>query len=83
VLTVFQTWYNEHRQHDSLGGKTPAEVRDELVPAIERERIEPRARYPLARNGPPVRRARGRLTLVVTHVGGFRELPVVELREVA
>jgi hypothetical protein len=32
---------------------------------------------------PPVRRARGELQLVVSYVGGHRELPIVELREAA
>jgi hypothetical protein len=31
----------------------------------------------------PARRVSGKLELVVTRVGGYRELPVVELREAA
>ena len=60
--------------------------------------IEPRLRLPLdsgsgseqrdalgdARRGtPPLRRPRGKLALVVGYVGGYRELPVIELREAA
>jgi transposase InsO family protein len=82
VLSAYQLWYNEHRPHEALGGRTPAEVRDALVPARDKPRLEPRTRWPLARGDPSVRRC-GRLELVVSHVGGYRELPVIELREAA
>ena len=81
-MAAYQRWYNEHRPHASLDGRTPRETLTGAPPPRQRARIEPRARYPI-RSGPPVRRARGSLALVADHVGGFRELPVVGLREAA
>jgi putative transposase len=88
AVAAYQLWYNEHRPHGALGRRTPAEVRDGKTPAREQPRIETRARLALARASPgdatpPARRICGKLELVVTRVGGFRELPVVELREAA
>jgi len=39
-------WYNEHRPHDTLGGKTPNEVYFSRPPANEQPRFEPRTRWP-------------------------------------
>jgi hypothetical protein len=39
-------WYNEHRPHDTLGGRTPNEVYFSRPPANEQPRIEPRQRWP-------------------------------------
>ena len=39
-------WYNEHRPHDTLGGRTPNEVYFSRPPANEQPRIEPRPRWP-------------------------------------
>ena len=82
AMAAYQRWYNEHRPHASLDGRTPREMLDGALPPHARPRIEPRAQYPIA-GGAPARRARGPLVLVVDHVGGFRELPVVGLREAA
>jgi hypothetical protein len=82
TMAAYQRWYNEHRPHASLDGRTPREMLDATPPPRERERIEPRARYPIG-SGPPARRARGPLRLEVERVGGFPELPVVRLREAA
>ena len=41
-------WYNEHRPHKTLDGKTPNEVYFSRPPANERRRIEPRQRWPRA-----------------------------------
>jgi transposase InsO family protein len=71
-------WYNEVRPHTSLRGATPAERLSGKRAKVQR--LEPRARYPLARGA---RRVRGKLELVVTHVDGRRELPVFELRDAA
>ena len=39
-------WYNEHRPHETLGGKTPNEVYFSRPPANELPRIEPRQNWP-------------------------------------
>ena len=77
ALASYQLWYNEMRPHAYLDGRTPAEVRDGCVRQVER--IE-------SRDGPiaavtEARPPRGKLELVVSHVGGFRELPIVERRQ--
>jgi hypothetical protein len=84
-VKAYMFWYNQHRPHSSLRGRTPAEVRDGLLAACERPALEPRARFPLAR-GQPVRmarRVRGKLVLVVEHVDGRAYLPIVSLRQAA
>jgi len=45
-LSLIIHWYNEHRPHDTLGGKTPNEVYFSRPPANEQPRLEPRARWP-------------------------------------
>ena len=82
AMAAYQRWYKEHRPHASLDGRTPREMLEGAPPPRERARIDPRARYPIGR-GPPARRARGPLELVVDDVGGFRELPVIRLRQAA
>jgi hypothetical protein len=43
----FFDWYNEHRPHSTLAGKTPNEVYSkEKFPANRRPRIEPRENWP-------------------------------------
>jgi hypothetical protein len=58
-----------------------AEIRDGVT-ARPKGCFEPRASYPLARGDPSVRRVKG-LELRVEYVDGFKELPIVELREAA
>ena len=84
-VTVYTYWYNQHRPHSALGGRTPAEVRDGARARCERVPMEPRARYPLARGRPVrmARRVRGRLELVVDRVDGRAHLPIVSLRRAA
>jgi len=89
IVEQYLTWYNEHRPHTALGGKTPNEVFEGTVPATERPRFEPRRRYPL--RTPPARAApkavRGKrgvvLQLVVKRLDDQPHLPVVELRRAA
>jgi hypothetical protein len=40
------TWYNEHRPHETLSGKTPNEVYFSHAPANEQPRLETRPRWP-------------------------------------
>ena len=45
----FMDWYNEHRPHATLNGKTPNEVYSkEKFPANRKPRIEPREKWPRA-----------------------------------
>ena len=87
-LNLIAEWYNEHRPHDSLGGRTPNEVFYDRHPANRRPRYEPRERWP--RGSPcakPWALVRGRpgarLELEISHHGGRRHLPIVTLRRAA
>ena len=87
-LTSFATWYNHSRPHSSLDGKTPDEVYNDLVPAFEQPRYEPRARWPRSapcasprvpvagRCGTPIR-------LHLRYHSGRQHLPIVDLRRAA
>jgi hypothetical protein len=81
-IAAYQLWYNNFRSHEVLGRGTPAERLEGREARAERPRLEPRARYPVARGDPMVRRC-SRLELRVTRVKGRALLPVVELREAA
>ncbi|MCP4246450.1 MAG: DDE-type integrase/transposase/recombinase [bacterium] len=87
-LTHFVAWYNAHRPHAALAGRTPNEVYLRLRPANRRPRIEPRKRWP--RNSPcagPRTLIAGqpgdRFTLEVDFYGGQRHLPIVLLNRAA
>lgn len=87
-LSLFVAWYNEHRPHTWLGGRTPGEVYDALPPANEQPRIEPRPRWPVesrcAQPRAPVDGKPGTIAeLDVTHVAGRKHLPIITLRRVA
>jgi hypothetical protein len=83
----FQEWFNEHRPHQALGGRTPMEVYEHRFPANRKPRYEPRSRWP---RGSPCARpwalTRGspgaRLELIVDYHGGRRHLPIVGLKRV-
>ncbi len=45
-LAWFGVWYNQHRPHTTLGGRTPEEVYLHQRPANRRPRFEPRAFWP-------------------------------------
>jgi putative transposase len=81
------SWYNEHRPHEALGGATPAEVYDRLIPANQVARLEPRARYPAsapcAGVQVPIRGYVESLELRVDAYHGETHLPVVSLRDAA
>jgi hypothetical protein len=87
-LRLFQHWYNEHRPHDALGGRTPDEVYEKRFPANRKPRFEPRARwkkaFPCARPWALTRGSPGaRLELNIAFHGGRRHLPIATLRRVA
>jgi hypothetical protein len=87
-LVIVLDWYNQHRPHSALGGKTPDEVYFERFPANRRPRIEPRSVSP--RGAPcalPHALVAGkpgtRFDVEVEHVAGPPHLPIVRLRRAA
>ena len=66
-IALFVTWYNQHRPHRALDGRTPAECAAGTMARPEQSQPEPTQR----------------LTLVVGHLEGRRHLPVVQLRRAA
>jgi len=87
ALSRYFLWYDTCRPHQSLGGATPAEVWEKIVPANEGGRLEPRARYPdsapCAAPRVPVARRCSSLTVKVEFLEGDPNLPVVEIRDAA
>ena len=87
-LAWFGIWYNRHRPHTTLGGRTPDEVYHRQRPANQRPRFEPRVRWPrsapcalpqvLIKGQPGVR-----IDLAVSYQHGCPYLPVVTLRRTA
>jgi transposase InsO family protein len=87
-LSLFVSWYNDHRPHSLLGPRTPNEVYYFRSPACDAPRFEPRRLWP--RGSPcatPQAMVRGRpgvrLNLDVDYVSGRRHLPIVQLRRAA
>ena len=84
-LDAIVQWYNTHRPHSWLGGKTPEEIYHGTYPAHRRPRFEPRSRWP---RGSPCARphalVRGKpgakLTLEVSFHAGRKHLPIVVLK---
>lgn len=74
-LSAYLSWFNEHRPHQALDGRTPLEVYKDLVPASQRRGLEPRAKLLANRVI--------RLTLSVTYYEGRRHLPIIELKQAA
>jgi putative transposase len=87
-LAAIVQWYNGHRPHTWLRGKTPDEVYHGAFAANRKPRFEPRARWP---RGSPCARpwalVRGRpgaaFDLKVTFLNGRKHLPLVSLLRVA
>ena len=87
-LTAAAEWYNEHRAHSSLRGRTPNEVYDSTFPANRRPRFETRSKWPrgspCARPWALVRGSPGaKLKLDVSFYCGRKHLPIVTLKRVA
>ena len=87
-LDSLVAWYNGHRPHTTLQGKTPNEVYFRLRPANQRPRIEPRERRP--RSSPcaaPRTLIAGqpgnRFALQVDFHDAKRHLPIVTLKRAA
>jgi len=87
-LAVYGTWYNEHRPHTALAGRTPMEVYDARDPANRAPRVEPRRRWPPGSRcarpfAPTAGRAGQRVRLKLSYLDGRRHLPVVEITTAA
>jgi len=87
-ILYFVQWYNEARPHSTLDGRTPNEVYDNLRPASQRPRIEPRERW--QRRSPcakPLTLVAGKpgdqFTLQVNYHAARSHLPVVSLQRAA
>ncbi len=87
-LMSFQDWYNEHRSHMTLEGRTPNEIYFGRRPANRLPRLEPRKQWPRrSRCAKPRTLVAGRpgdrFSLEVGYHDGRRHLPVVSLRRAA
>jgi len=87
-LVLFAEWFNDHRPHTSLGGRTPKEVYHAVKPAKRSPRFEPRDCWP---RGSPCARPRTlikgqpgvRLELKVKFYKGRKHLAIVTLTHAA
>lgn len=87
-LHLYAEWFNEHRPHETLGGRTPNEVYFGRQPANRRPRIEPRPHWPRrSRCAKPQTLVAGqpgdRFTMQVQFHKQRRHLPIVTLRRAA
>ena len=87
-LSCYTAWFNEHRPHQSLGGRSPFEVYEDRTPANETARLEPRKSWPeQSPCATPQARLRCepgvQLQLVVSLFKGRKHLPVVQLKQAA
>ena len=87
-LRELASWYNRHRPHMALSGRTPDEVYHRQRPAHRQPRFEPRPLWP--RRSPcarPVTLVKGqpgvRLEMKISFQGGQRHLPIVTLKRAA
>ena len=84
-LITYARWYNQHRPHRTLRGKTPIEVHDGRPPASEQCRIETRDR-PTEKSAATVTAMHDKVTnlrLIVKPFEGRKHLPVIELARAA
>jgi len=87
-LSWFTVWYDQHRPHTTLGGRTPDEVYFNQRPANRSPRFEPRALWPrsspcalpqvLVKGQPGVR-----IDLEVSYQRNRKHLPFATLRRAA
>jgi putative transposase len=87
-LKLFFGWYNEHRPHTAIQGRTPDEVYHRRRPANQLPRFETRAQWPRpAPCAAPRTLVKGQpgvvLELEVGSYAGRKYLPVVSLRRAA
>jgi transcriptional regulator with XRE-family HTH domain len=87
-VSWFTVWYNQHRPHSTLGGRTPDEVYFRQRPANRSPRFEPRALWPrpapcalpqvLVKGQPGVR-----IELEVSYQHSRKHLPIAVIRRAA
>ena len=87
-LCLYAEWYNEHRPHQTLDSRTPNEVYFDRPPANEAPRLELRPRWPkgspcASPQAPPLGEPGVEVQLVVSHHGGRKHLPIIQLKQVA
>jgi putative transposase len=87
-ISLYISWYNDHRPHSLLKARTPNEIYYGRPPACTAPRFEPRQAWP--RGSPcaapqaPVRgRRAARLKLRVSYFSGRKHLPIVQLNRAA
>ena len=87
-LLLYVDWFNQHRPHTTLHGRTPDEVYFARRPANRKPRTEPRKHWP--RSSPCAKprtlvagRPGDRFDIEVEQLAGNRHLPVVTLRRAA
>jgi hypothetical protein len=85
---LIMDWYNEHRPHETLGGKTPNEVHFSRPAANAQPRCEPRGTWP--RGSPCAAPAVGLegapgdpLLFEIDGLDGRRHLPLIRVRRAA
>jgi putative transposase len=84
-INSYFDWYNAHRPHESLDGRTPDEVYFGRPAANTRPRVEPRPHWPKGSScASPQASVRGkpgcRVELEITYHEGRRHLPVIKLK---
>lgn len=87
-LSAIVEWYNQHRPHEYLGGRTPNEVYHGWFPANRKPRYEPRSHWPrgspCAKPWALVRGSPGaKLTLELSYHRDRKHLPIIKLKRAA
>jgi len=87
-LRIFEFWFNQHRPHSALDGKTPYEMYHEILPGCQRPRIEPRSRWPRSApcaspHAPVAGHCGAHIHLDARYHWGRKHLPIVALRRAA
>ncbi|MSP26267.1 MAG: transposase, partial [Myxococcales bacterium] len=87
-LGCYAPWFNEHRPHEGLHGRTPLEVYSGRPPANEAPRFEPRDDWPqkarcAAPSVPVSGKVGARLVMTVGRLERRAHLPIVTLRRTA
>jgi len=87
-LDAIVCWYNTHRPHSWLGGRTPEERYRRIPSACRRPRFEPRPRWPIDSGcAAPLAKVRSKpgakLEFVVTWHDSWKHLPIVTLKRAA